>query len=185
MDCILQCNHYSPAEVRRLNYCHQFIGAVTVSDITLPCGAHLDVHKTHGHPSTSSSRNTHLQVHQGNPSQAEWRLLRRACLLWSDINGKLRQPLGKWLVPLAQQRHQHFAHVLGDYLWLLTNTLQQYKVYRRYEVDEGGYHALQHNIHISTIPDHAIPTTVEKPSAACPTREVTLCFIFYFYKIWR
>ena len=68
MDCILQCNHYSPAEVRRLNYCRLFIGAVTVSDITLPCGTYLDVHKTHGQSSPSSSRNTQLQVHQGNPS---------------------------------------------------------------------------------------------------------------------
>jgi hypothetical protein len=42
MDHILNSNHYSPAEIKKLNYCRLYLNAVTVSDLTKPDGATLD-----------------------------------------------------------------------------------------------------------------------------------------------
>ena len=165
MDYILTSNHYTPAEIRRLNYCRLFVDVVTVSDFTLPCGIKTDVAKVNGHPTSSSSRNSHLAVHQAKPSPSEWRLWRRACLLWSDINGNLRQPLGKWLVAPAQQRQHSFAYVLGEHLWIRQDAPSQYRTYRRYAADEG-FHALQRMITIEQIPDKAVPALVEQPTEA-------------------
>ena len=100
MDLILDSNHYSPAEIRNLNYCRLYVEMVTISDCTtMPCGTMIDQDKTHGSPTPVSSRSAHLAVHQAKPSIIEWRMWKRACLLWTDINGRLRKPLGKWLLP--------------------------------------------------------------------------------------
>ena len=107
-----------------------------------------------------------MNVHQENPSApSEWRLWKRACLLWNNIHGTLRQPLGKWIVAPAQQRQHQFAYALHEHLWLRQELPEQYRVYRRYEVDEG-YHALQRVINIADIPVSATPTSVEQHNAA-------------------
>jgi hypothetical protein len=165
MDYILNCNHYTPAEIRKLNYCRLHLEVVTVSDLTLPCGTMMDVDKARCTPAGNSSRNSCLSVHQEKPSPAEWRLWRRACLLWSDINGKLRTPLGRWLVPPAHQRQRPFAYIHLDHLWIRQEDVDEYRVYRRYEIDEG-FHALQRAVNITEIPNHAVPAAVTRISAA-------------------
>ena len=85
MDLILDSNHYTPAEVKKLNYCRLYVGMVTISDCAMPCGTMIDKDKTHGTtPTPVSSWSAHLTAHQAKPSITEWRLWKQACLLYSD-----------------------------------------------------------------------------------------------------
>ena len=99
----------------------------------------IDLDKARGHPTLYSSKSAHLAIHQVSPSATEWRLWRRALLIKSDINGKLRQPLGKWLLPLKEQRQRYFAYSFQDKLWIRTTVVddQAYHEYQRYAMDEG------------------------------------------------
>ena len=100
---------------------------------------------------------------------------------WSNINGKLRTSLGKWLVQQASQRQRQFAYVLLNQLWIRQEDIKQYREYCRYEIDEGFHAPLQRAIHINEIPDQAIPAKEMQISAAdvwiaaeTPRREYTV-----------
>ena len=95
MDVLMASNHYTPAELRKLNYCRLFLNVITISDITKPSGKVIDESILNGTPSARSSRSTHLPVHQESPSANEWKLWKRAYLLWNDINGNLRTSEGE------------------------------------------------------------------------------------------
>jgi hypothetical protein len=84
MDHILQSNHYTAAEVRKLNYCRLYLNVVTVSDITQPNDNSVDPSFYTGHLAASSSRPNLMSVHQERPSEQEWKLWRRAHLLWCN-----------------------------------------------------------------------------------------------------
>ncbi len=122
MDAILQSNQFSPAQIRHLNYCRLYLQAVTISDITDVAGRSLDKSKLHGKPSLMSSTTTLLHVHQEWPSDTEWTLWRKANLQWSDSLGNLHQPLGPWLMPIQQQRNQHFAYKLPTKMIVIRTT---------------------------------------------------------------
>ena len=161
MDLILNSNHYTPAEIRKLNYCQLYVDMVTISDCTLPCGTLIDRAKTYGSPTPVSSRSSHLKVHQEKPSANEGRLWKRACLLLSVINGRLRKPLGKWLLPPAQQRQHPHAYTHGDMMWRRQDEENKYAEYRRFAVDEG-FHDMQRSISVAELPYRATPVQIEK-----------------------
>ena len=127
MDAILQSNQFSPAQIRHLNYCRLYLQAVTISDLTDVAGRSLDKSKLHGEPSLMSSTTTLLHVHQERPSETEWTLWRKANLQWSDPSGNLHQPLGPWLIPIQQQRNQHFAYKLPTKM-IVTRTTDSFLV---------------------------------------------------------
>jgi hypothetical protein len=110
MDIVLESNTFTAAQLRRINYCRLFLQAVTISDLTDATDTQLDASKLSGLPSTTSSTTTWLHVNQDRPSEAEWKLWRRANRLWSSQDGVLLRPLGVWLHPRSQQRQQHFAY---------------------------------------------------------------------------
>lgn len=117
MDHILQqSGQFTPSQIRRLNYCRLYLQAVTMSDITDISGNKLDVSIRQGMPSEKSSTTQWLRVNQDRPSDAIWKLWKKANLIWSTVEGKLLQPLGKWLIPSAAQRNRHFAYTYGDQL---------------------------------------------------------------------
>lgn len=116
MDAILESRQFTPAQVRRLNFCRLYLQAVTVSDLTTAEGICLDPGKLHGEPSLMSSSTRYVLVHQERPSATEWRLWKKANRLWSNPEGELRQPLGKWLHPCHAQRNSHFAYYFRDRL---------------------------------------------------------------------
>lgn len=97
MDIILQLKEFKPAQIRMLNYCRMYLGAVTLSDLTTANGIYLDNAKLHGHISRMSSTTRWLQIHQDRPAEAQWILWRKANLLWSSKKGRLKHPLGRWL----------------------------------------------------------------------------------------
>lgn len=166
MDLILESNHYTPNEIRTLNYCRLSADIVTVSDLTLPCGTQMDMEKLLGIPSEFSSWSHHHPINQERPSDAEWKIWSRASLLWSDINGKLRQPLGKWLLPLSAQRQRHFAFVHLDHLWVNNSGTERYREYRRYEFDEGFHSLLRSTVSFESIPYGGVPISVKRLSSA-------------------
>ena len=177
MDLILAANHYSNAEIRKLNYCRLFINAITVADLAMPCGKMLDMEKAQGRPGQHSSISSHLAIHQAAPSANEWRLWRRALLLWSNIHGVLRQPLGKWVVSLENQRQRHVAYIYQNRLWIRrTEVGFVYNEYLRYEVDEG-FHACNTTRPFSTIPSGSLPVTVlrdDNHDVWYPTNDIRL-----------
>ena len=159
MDLILATNHYTPADIRKLNYCRLFIDAITVSDLSMPCVTRLDMDKAMGRPQTTSSISHPLAIHQTSPSPVEWRLWQRALLIWSDINGRLRKPLGKWVIPLDRQRQRHHAYVYQHCLWVRrSKETDEYSEYQRYAADEG-FHSMNKNTPFQSIPRSALPTS--------------------------
>jgi hypothetical protein len=96
MDIILKSNKFQPAQIRMLNYCRLYLGAVTLSDLTTPTGIYLDNAKLKGEISRWSSTTQWLTIHQTRPAEAQWALWRRANKLWSKPKGRLSRPLGHW-----------------------------------------------------------------------------------------
>ena len=130
MDYILHSNHYTAVEARKLNYCRIYLNVVTVSDITRPCGDKVDPAFYTGHLTESSSRPNLMHFHQDRPSEKEWKLWRRANLLWCNIEGTLHQLLGKWLLPLSGQRRHRHAYRYRRRVWIYQPIAQQYQEYR-------------------------------------------------------
>ena len=163
MDILMASNHYTPAEIRKLNYCRLFLNVTTITDITKPCGTMIDNSLLNGVPSPYSSRSNHLSIHQENPSPSEWKLWRRAYLIWSDINGKLRTPLGEWIHPIHAQRNRHFAYQEGQCLWLRQHDPAQYREYRAPN-RTTTYSATFQVLDFMMIPSTAIPVGVQECS---------------------
>ena len=64
MDLILKSKKFQPAQIRTLNYCRLYLGAVTISDLTTTSGLNLDNAKLQGHISQLSSTTRWLKIHQ-------------------------------------------------------------------------------------------------------------------------
>ncbi len=111
MDLILDSDQFTPMQIRRLNYCRLYLQAVTISDLTDATGEILNQMKMRGVPDFRSSTTTWILVNQDRPSELEWRLWRKANLLWSTVSGILHTSLGQWLHQRPLQRHQHFAYL--------------------------------------------------------------------------
>ena len=110
MDMILNANTFKDAEIRRLNYCRLYLGAVTLSDLTHITGLRLDASKLEGRPSIYSSATQRTRIYQERPSDNDWLLWKKANNIWSDTNGKLMEPLGPWILHPKEQRQQHRAY---------------------------------------------------------------------------
>ena len=129
MDMIAQSARFTPAEIRKLNYCRLYLQAVTLSDITKPNGWDLDPCLLQGRPSLYSSCTRWHTVNQDRPSEQEWKLWKLANGLWGDHTGRLFQGLGAWTQPLSKRRFQSFAYTHRRSLYVL-NANREYSVYR-------------------------------------------------------
>jgi hypothetical protein len=90
------------------------IQVLTLSDITLANGTHLDPSMYHGIKSLLSSETRLHKFRQDRPSPVAWNQWRRACRLWACPNGQLHQPLGAWLLPPDQLRCKWPAYKDSD-----------------------------------------------------------------------
>jgi exonuclease III len=135
MDKIMDSGQFTPMQIRRLNYCRMYLHAVTVSDITMPSGTTLDLSKRCGQRSMLSSVTTWLQVNQDRPSAEIWKLWRKANLLWSTDDGRLLQPLGRWLVPREQQRQCHYAYTYNTSM-AIRNAEDEYNIYQQHHPNQ-------------------------------------------------
>ena len=120
MDVIMASNIFTPAEVRRLNYCQLFLrAALTAADFTDTPGKRLDSSKLHGNPSIMSSKPTSPTIYQGCLGDAEWKLWKKANRLWSHHDNTLIKPLGMWILDCHQLNHHHQGYMSeGDLLWI-------------------------------------------------------------------
>ena len=116
MDQCIQSAQFKPAEIRAINYCRLYLGAVTLSDLTNTTGDRLDHAKLHGKISLMSSTTRWMTIYQESPSVAQWRIWRRANKLWSTQNGALHQPLGRWLRDHQSRRIQCCAYAYSGRL---------------------------------------------------------------------
>ncbi len=120
MEWIVRSKQFTDKEVVRLNFCRLFLIAVTLSDLTVTDGKYLDNRKLQGNPSIMSSQSHWMPVHQDRPSEAEWRLWRKANKIWSRADGTLQQPLGNWIQDLLKRRIFHFAYKDHNKLFIRT-----------------------------------------------------------------
>jgi hypothetical protein len=99
MDSVLAAPNFSPKQIRLIHYCRIYLQVLTLSDITLANGTHIDPSMYHGTKSLLSSQTRLHRFRQDHPSPAAWTQWKRACRLWSRPDGHLHQPLGAWLLP--------------------------------------------------------------------------------------
>jgi hypothetical protein len=130
MDIIITSGRFTSTQIRRLNYCRLFLQTVTISDIATTSGFALNISKRNGHPLPQSSETQWLHVNQEQPSNNVWRLWKKANLLWSDVDGKLHLPLGKWTVSNAKQQQRHHPYKYG--MRLAIRTSAGYAIYERF-----------------------------------------------------
>ena len=159
MDLIIQSNEFKPAQVRMLNYCRLYLGAVTLSDLTTTAGIYLDNAKLNGHISRMSNDTRWLKIYQSRPAEAQWRTWRKANLLWSNKKGRLHQLLGKWLRSNDERRIVSPAYTYGN-----TLALRVQDEFQLYDVDETGRQVVSpttcSNIRYEDLHPNANPTEV-------------------------
>ncbi|KAI2493087.1 hypothetical protein MHU86_21471 [Fragilaria crotonensis] len=143
MDGILSSGKFTAAEIRRLNYCRLYLQAQTLSDLTNITGDALDPAKLAGQISAECSVTHGIHINQQRPSVTEWKLWRKANLLWSDEGGRLHQPLGPWIQPIKKQRQRHQAYRLHRRLWVRVH--EQYMQCRLSADGDDVYH-YTHNL---------------------------------------
>jgi len=97
MDVIVASCRFTPKQICSLNYCRMYLQALTLSDITMAAGTHLDRATLTGDRSLLSSSTKMHHFKQSKPPPAAWKTWRKACSLWSRSDGTLYQPLGQWL----------------------------------------------------------------------------------------
>ena len=106
MEVLMSSGKYTPAELRRLNYCRLHLQATLLSDIATADGVAIDPAFERGDATLDSPWDTRAKVHQQRPCEQTWALWRRANRRWSDRKGTLHQPLGKWIVPHSDRHKQ-------------------------------------------------------------------------------
>ena len=119
-------------------------------------GTHLDMDLKAGNPSDYSSRTQWYHCHQARPeSRYVWDAWAAACNLFATrVAGKLRRPLGRWLIPPSQQRRQ-WCH----YYDLATGHMYRRSLHQGYERHlrvPGGF-SLQSSRNVAVLPPRAIP----------------------------
>jgi hypothetical protein len=100
MDVILEKGNFIAAEIRRLNYCRLYLGAITLSDITTVNGTLIDPGKKQGMPSLFSSLPIQNIIVQERPADKEWKLWAKAQKLWTHPDGSVITALGPWSLPI-------------------------------------------------------------------------------------
>ncbi|KAI2495798.1 hypothetical protein MHU86_18726 [Fragilaria crotonensis] len=121
MDRIIASRLFTKKDIRRLNYCRMYLGALTLSDLTTATGRSLDKTKLNGAISLISSVSKWLTVNQEIPGQAEWALWKKANAIWSNPDGTLKQPLGEWYLSITNSRLIHFAYLHANTLYVRTS----------------------------------------------------------------
>jgi hypothetical protein len=118
MDHILASKQFTPKEIRQLNYCRMVLGALTIADLATTKGDRLDNAKLHGECSLLSVETKLIRAHQERPNKTVWKLGKKANSLWSQNDGTLRQPLGKWARGHWDSRIEHFAYATPDSMYV-------------------------------------------------------------------
>ena len=158
MDRIVHSHQFTPAQIRTLNYCRLYLGALTLSDLTTTTGRYLDQAKVAGRPSLMGSTSSWLKVHQESPSEAEWRVWKRANRLWSTAEGKMIQPLGPWLRRVRECRIHCAAYSYNNSLAVRSGAEYELCTMRT----DGQYDPTGRTVTVNMMPTYAVPADVEE-----------------------
>ena len=160
MDQCIQSSTFKPAEIRAINYCRLFLGAVTLSDLTNTTGDRLDHAKLHGKLSLMSHTTRWMVIYQESLSVAQWRIWRRANKLWSTPTGTLHQPLGRWLRDHQSRRIQFCAYAHSGHLV----AVRYEGAYQLYKVDPfaNSHEVAFAQVRYEDMPRQARPLEVEE-----------------------
>jgi hypothetical protein len=113
-----------------------------------------------------------LKVNQARPAETQWKLWRKANLLWSTPKGRMFQPLGRWLRNHDARRIRRPAYVYDHTLALRIH--DEYQVYAL--TANGRQEGVQigHGMRHSDLHPEAVPAEVyEKPDGMWTVRSVT------------
>lgn len=99
---------FPPPTLKRLNKCRLYLQALTLLDLTSADGRTILPSAKHG-KILEDRPSTLLWPTQGRPTKAAWTEWAKA-LSMLELNGKLLQPLGRWLTS-SHQAWQHFIHL--------------------------------------------------------------------------
>jgi hypothetical protein len=111
MDIALASAQFCPEDIKRINYCRMHLQVLTISDISNAAGTGIDPTKYHGNPSLLSSRSKCHHINQEKPNDASWQVWKRFCDTFLTLDYQLRQPLGRWTIPMTQARMEPAAAV--------------------------------------------------------------------------
>lgn len=128
----------------------------TLTDLTKSNGRCLDPNKLNGTFSLLSSRTRGISIHQERPSDVEWGLWKRANKLWSHPSGKLKQPLGAWLLAIHSQKQQHRAYESSSEIWIRTDD----GYVKCNHIGSGVYKETTHFCKWDALPTNAAPLQV-------------------------
>ena len=116
MGITLSSNQFTPAEIRRLNYCQLFLNTTTfLSDCTHITGTCLDQSKLIGQPSLYSSTSSGTHIYEERPADHKWQLWKKANRLWSTSDGAMLESMRPWLDILSRQQQQYQAYGYRPY----------------------------------------------------------------------
>eukprot|EP00957_Ditylum_brightwellii_P199182 15183397-Ditylum_brightwellii.AAC.1 len=93
---VVQSNEFTPIEIKKINYCREYLGVTTLDDITLADGCTLDPHMRSDNLSLFSSTTTLLKAKQQHPNRTGWKLWSKCLKLFSGHN-QLWLPRTQWL----------------------------------------------------------------------------------------
>ena len=161
METCIQSAAFKPFEIRAINYCRLYLGAVTLSDLTNTRGDRLDHAKLHGKISLMSHTTRWLKIYQESPSVVQWRIWRRANRLWSTPDGVLHQSLGRWLRDHQTRRIQCCAYTYSGLL-----AVRFGDIYQVFKVDpfSNSHETSFTEVRYDDMPSRAQPAEVEENS---------------------
>ena len=114
MDRIIRSHRFHTKQIIQLNLCRLYLKVATISDITMPDGKTIDPSFEAGEPSLFTPTSNLLWPYQVRPPESAWKLWKRAYFIWSNEDGVLQQPLGRWTVPPSKQRMKWTFYVDED-----------------------------------------------------------------------
>ena len=158
MERIVHSHKFTPAQIKTLNYCRLYLGALTLSDLTTTTGRYIDQTKVMGRPSLWSTTTKWLKIHQESPSESEWRVWKRANRLWSTTEGKMLKPLGPWIQNARECRIQCAAYGYGNSVAIKAGV--------EYEIcdmrSDGQFEPTGRTVTVKLMPTTAVPVDVEE-----------------------
>jgi hypothetical protein len=157
MEVIIRSRKYTPAQIRRLNYCRLYLHAVTLSELTAVVGDRLDPAKLRGGASVLSTTSRWMRINQDRPSELEWQLWKHANKLWSNTMGDLIQPLAMWVNQHSKQQIQCLEYQYDKNL-VVKKDNDQYEVC--HHTLHSDYKERNITIRYEDIPEYARPANI-------------------------
>jgi hypothetical protein len=108
MDKICNCKRFTDTQIRKINACRLYLQVTLLSEITTPCGKHIETAYYQGALIDRTNWPTVQYPRQENPDKTSWALWRRALHLnhVRDDKKTLLVPLKQW--QLAESYHNQW-----------------------------------------------------------------------------